>query len=381
VEIVTGKYFNLISEHLSKLEYPLSFLSDKHTDVDKWQAEARAAVKKLLIYDPPETPLDVKIHDEYTKDGLFYQHISYAQPYGPRTHGILMQPENNSGKLPGFLGLHDHSGFKYYGKEKITAPRNLPPIMTKFQADTYGSRAWASVLAKRGYIVFVPDAFLWGSRKIMPEDLSAEYLRPFSAGLSHPVDSTEHILAYNEYFSFGEADIAKTFIEAGMAWPAVTGYDDMRALDFLLTQPNVDAENIGCAGCSGGGNRTVYLAALDSRVKCTCSVGFMSTSSEFALYKVYTHTWMMYIPGLTAVMDFTDLYSIHGKKPTMVLYAEDDDLFTPKGQEDSDARLKAIFAKMGVPEMYSSGFFPGPHRFDVEMQETAFDFFDKWLKP
>ena len=380
MEIVMGKYFNLVKDHLSNLKYPLSFLSDAYSDVDAWQQEARAKVRGLLGYQPPKTPLDPKVHDEYVKDGLNFQHVSYAQPFGPRTAGILMRPENVGGKLPGFLGLHDHGGFKYYGKEKITSPKNPPAIMKDYQDMYYGGRGWASELAKRGYVVFVPDAFLWGSRKIMTEDLSEKYTSKWREGLSQPVDSEAHILAYNEYAAFAEHDITKTFTEAGLTWPGVTVYDDMRAVDFLLTQPDVDADNIGCAGLSGGGNRTVYMAAMDERIKCTCCCGFMSTASEFALYKVFTHTWMMYIPGLTALMDFPDLYSMHGKKPTMVMYTTEDELFTTKGQEDSDARLGAIFAKMGAPEMYKGLFFPGPHKMDVQMQEAAFEFFDTWLK-
>ena len=380
MKAITGKYFNAVQEHMARLTYPMSFLSDKYTDVEKWQGEARAEVRGLLSYNPPETPLDSQVHDEYVKDGIIYRHISYAQPYGPRTEGILMRPDNIKGKLPGFIGLHDHGGFKYYGKEKITAPKNAPAIMKNYQAEYYAERAWASELAGRGYAVFVPDVFLWGSRKIMPEDMPEWYMRQWQDGLKQPVDSDEYIRAYNSYAGFAESDLAKTFTEAGMCWAGITVYDDMRAVDFLLAQPDVDTDNIGCAGLSGGGLRTVLLAAMDERVKASCCVGFMSTSEEFALYKVYTHTWMMYIPGLTNLMDFTDLYSMHGKKPTMVLYDTDDPLYTPKGQEDADKRLRAVYTKMGAPELYSGHFFPGPHKFDVEMQEIAFDFFDKWLK-
>ena len=381
MEKLMGKYFDMVKDHLERLTYPMSFLSDKYTDVEKWQEEARTEVRRLLSYAPPEMPLDSAIHDEYVKDGLIYQHISYAQPYGPRTEGILMRPVNSQGKkLPGFIGLHDHGGFKYYGKEKITAPKNAPACMKDYQAHYYEGRAWASELAQRGYVVFVPDIFLWGSRKIMPEDLSERYLWRWQDGLNQPIDSDACIAAYNEYASYAESDIAKTFTEAGMTWPGVAVHDDMRAVDFLLTQSDVDASNIGCGGLSGGGLRTVLLAAMDERVKCSSCVGFMSTASELALYKVYTHTWMMYIPGLTNIMDFTDLYSLHGKKPTMVLYDIHDDLYTPKGQEDADKRLRKIYEKMGSPELYQGHFFPGPHKFDIEMQETAFDFFDKWLR-
>ena len=251
--------------------------------------------------------------------------------------------------------------------------------MVDFKNKYYGGRSWAHELALRGYVVFTPDVFLWGSRKIKIEDVPEWYAEAYE-GLKTPADSASYIDAYNQFSGFMESDIAKTLIEAGMTWPGVTVHDDMRAVDFLASQPFVDEKNISCGGLSGGGCRTVFLAAMDERIKCSVCVGFMSTSAELALHKIHKHTWMMYIPGLTNLMDFTDLYSLHGKKPTMVLYDIDDELFTPKGQEDADRHLRRIYEKMGVPELYSGLFFQGPHKFDIEMQETAFAFYDKWMK-
>jgi len=380
MENFLGKYFDMVKDQLGTLDFPMSFLSDSHTNVEKWQKEARALLSRLLNYNPPKMPFDTVVHDEYVKDGLIYRHISYAQPYGPRTEGIFMRPEKSEGNLPGFIGLHDHGAYKYYGKEKITSPKNSPAVMAEYKKHYYGGRSWASELAKRGYAVFVPDLFLWGSRKIRPEDIAPRFTKEWHDGLKSPLDSNEYIDAYNSYASLAEGYIAKSLLEAGTTFPGVAVYDDMRAVDFLLSEPGVDAGNIGCCGLSGGGLRTVLLAAMDNRVKCTCCVGFMSTSADFAQYKTYTHTWMMYIPGLHNLMDFTDLYSLHGEKPTMVLYDIDDPLYTKQGQEDADKRFKAIYAKMGAPELYAGHFFPGGHKFDAEMQETAFDFFDKWLK-
>ena len=377
MKTIMGNYFNTVEEIFSQKKYPMSYLSDSFNDVESWQSAARQKMRELLAYDPKETPLDPIVSDSYLKNGLIYEHLSYAQPYGPRTEGILMRPEGVKGKLPGILGLHDHGGFKYYGKEKITDPKNLPNIMKSYQDMYYGGRAWAAELAKRGYVVFVPDLFLWGSRKMRIEDVTEAYVKD---ALDKPADTEGHISAYNDFASKHEHDIAKTLIEAGTTWPGMMLADDMRALDFLLTQPQVDDKNIGCGGLSGGGLRTVFLSAMDERVKCGVCAGFMSTSAEFALYKVHNHTWMMYVPGLTNIMDFTDLYSLHGRKPAMVLFAEDDDLYTKKGQADADKRLREIYTKMGAPELYEGHFFPGSHRFDVDMQGIAFDFYDKWMK-
>lgn len=373
-----GNYFDGITKLTAQLKYPLSYLSDAYGDVDEWRGEAKSKVRELLSYNPPDLPLDAQVHDTYVKDGLIYKHVSYAQPIGPRTEGILMYPENaGDAKLPGIIGLHDHGGFKYYGKEKITSPRNAPEIMQEYQAHYYGGRAWASELAKHGYIVFVPDVFLWGSRKMQIEQVMDEYSRDV---VSKPVDSREYVEAYNRFAGEHETHVAKTLIHGGMSWPGIMLYDDMRAVDFLLTQPQTDAENIGCGGLSGGGLRTVYLAGMDDRIKCGVCVGFMCTTYELAAYKIYTHTWMMYLPGLSNLMDFPDIYSLRGKKPTMVLYDIDDQLFTKAGQEGSHERLTKIYEKMGAAEMYEGRFYPGFHKYDIEMQEDAFKFYDKWLK-
>ena len=41
---------------------------------------------------------------------------------------------------------------------------------------------------------------------------------------------------------------------------------------------------------------------------------------------------------------------------------------------------REVFAKAGASERYDSTFHPGPHKFDINMQEEAFDWFDRWLK-
>jgi dienelactone hydrolase len=374
-----GPYYGMLTDRLANLTYPFSFLNDRFTDVDAWRFDARGEVKKLLLFTPPDVPLDARYEESYVKDGAEYTHLSYAQPYGPRTGGILIKPPGAAGKLPGVVALHDHSGYKYYGKEKITSPNGLCESVIELQRNTYGGRAWAHELAKRGYIVFTPDVFLWGSRRIEPDTLP-EWYTEGRADFTKPADSEEYIAEFNKFAGFQESDIAKALTEAGMTWPGIMLYDDMRAVDFLLTQPETDLANVGCCGLSGGGLRSVFLAGMDERIKASVCVAFMSTAAEFAPYKVHRHTWMMYLPGLTALMDFTDLYALRGRKPTMVQYDLDDTLFTPKGMKDADERLTALFTKMGAPDLYSGQFYPGPHKFDVPMQEQAFGFFDKWLK-
>jgi hypothetical protein len=65
----------------------------------------------------------------------------------------------------------------------------------------------------------------------------------------------------------------------------------------------------------------------------------------------------------------------------MVQYDSEDELFSFEGQQEADRKIGEIYGKMGHRNNYVGKFWPGPHKFDVEMQEEAFHWFEKWLKP
>ena len=46
--------------------------------------------------------------------GLTLEHISYDQPFGPRTEAILLYPAHTAGPLPEVVALHDHGAFKFF---------------------------------------------------------------------------------------------------------------------------------------------------------------------------------------------------------------------------------------------------------------------------
>jgi hypothetical protein len=374
---VLGDYHSLAAWQESQSPRPLSFLDERWTDVESWRTQARARVFELLAYQPPECPLDPAVDGITERGGIVTELVSWAQPFGPRTEAFVVRPARVNGRLPGVVALHDHSAFKYYGKEKLVAMEDEPAIMKEFKQGTYGGVSWANELARRGFVVVVPDNFLWGSRKIVPESVPEEFVRNV---VREAPGSRRYIEAYNEFCADYETLVAKTLFASGTTWTGIMACEDRRAVDYLLTRSDADPGRLGCGGLSGGGLRTIYLAALDPRIRCAVCAGFMSTVGEMLPDIVRWHTWMFHVPHLHALMDLPDVASLHGPLPLMVQGDRDDPLWTLAGQKQADDKLARIYARMGASECYRGMMYPGPHKFDLPMQTDAFNWFERWLR-
>lgn len=368
-----GIYYEMVDSIAASTEQSLSYLTKRWPEIEVWRAKARAKVFELLAFNPPRTSLNATVDVRREEDGIIVEEISYDMPYGPRTRGFFLYPKKRNGKLPTVVALHDHGGFKYYGKEKITAIPNEPEILTEFKRESYSGRSWGTELAKRGFAVLVVDVFLFGSRRVPVDSLNEEFQRRFE-GLEP--GSTEYIQKYNEFAAEHEHILAKTIFAAGLTWPGIFAYEDRRSIDYLFTRREVDPARIMCGGLSGGGLRTIFLAGLDPRIRCAVCVGFMSTLREMLHNHIKCHTWMLYVPYLYKFLDMPDIIALRAPAPLMVQYNEEDPLYTIEGQRRADRKIAEIYSKMGHPENYIGKFYPGPHKFDAEMQEDAF----RWFK-
>lgn len=356
----------------------LSFRQPMFTNVDSWRPVARARYREALLGPGgAATPVpSIQHHIEF--DGLSIEHMRWQLPYGPPTEALVLKPAGATGRLPGVVALHDHGGNKYFGLRKITRiSKDQHPLMVKHQEHYYGGAAWANELARRGYVVLVHDTFAFGSRRMRLADLPANIRNNMVE--TNPEDEAE-IQRYNQFAGGHEHLIAKSLFCAGMTWPGVFVFDDRRALDYLASRPDVDATRLGCGGLSGGGLRTVMLTGADERIRCSCCVGMMTTWRDYLLNKCYTHTWMVYIPGLPRDLDYPEILGLGAPNPVLVLNNRQDQLFTMPEMRRADEILTAVYRKAGAADRYRASFHDGPHKFDLEMQKEAFAWFDKWLK-
>ena len=375
---IIGAYGNWASGLLENSLPSHSFRRKEWKNLAKWKSQATERLKdRIAAPDLGDVPT-FTIDKQYNYDGLHIEEISWQLPSGGRSEGILLKPQGATGRLPAILAFHDHGGWKYFGKRKITKTgAEQHPMMVDHQRFYYGGLAWANEVAKRGYVVFVPDAFPFASRRVRLMDVP-ERLRQ---GLTdEQPDLPENARAYNNWAK-GQADtVAKSLFSAGTTWPGVFFAEDQKALDILCSREDVDADRIGCGGLSGGGMRTVFMGGLDPRIKCAVCVGFMTTWKDMVLHKSFTHTWMAFVPVLPKELDFPEILGLRVPLPTMVINSNEDGLYTLDEMKEADRVLGEVYEKAEAKDKYKCSFFPGGHQFDKEMQTAAFDWFDQWLK-
>jgi dienelactone hydrolase len=380
METMIGAYGEWAAGLVGNQPGRLSFRNSRFqpADLDRWRASARQRLKDCLLQPDLGPAPRAQLQHELVHDGLHIEHLSWQLPMGPPTEAIFLKPAGTRGRLPAVIGLHDHGGNKYFGWRKIAQLGDaVHPLMKKHRDEYYGGLSWANELALRGFAVLVHDTFAFGSRRVRAGDVPAvirEVLQEVNP------ESEEEIAKYNHFAANHEHLMAKSLFCAGTTWPGVFTAEDQRALDYLCTRPDVDPDRIGCAGLSGGGLRTCYLAGLDGRIRAACCVGMMTTWRDYLLNKCYTHTWMIYIPGLPVDLDYPEILGLRAPLPTLVLNDSDDGLFTLPEMRRADRILGEVYAKAGAADRYKCTFYPGPHKFDRAMQAEAFAWFERWLK-
>jgi hypothetical protein len=335
-------------------------------------AQTQRRVKEVLGFcGGPESPLNVQVGECWEKDGLRGEAISWSVGYGPRTQAWVLKPAQANAPLPGVIALHDHGGFKFAGKEKIAeGPADPPSYILDWWAGAYGERPFANALAKEGFVVLVPDTFLWGSRRF-PEDIMPAWTREAFDCIQSPEGAGEGIPDEIGRYNFSAAQhehlIEKYCNVLGTTLAGVISHEDRIAANYLRSRQDVVA---GAA----------LLQATYDPLKAAVVVGLMSTYAHL-LDRHMIHSWMCFPSGWAKYGDWPDLAACRAPSPLLVQYDTEDNLFTMDGMQAAHERLTAHYQSVGQPAAYTGEFYPGPHKFDLEMQRSAFAWLKKWLRP
>jgi dienelactone hydrolase len=364
-----GNLYPFVQQQADRSPLELSFLQPGFRDLPSWQSTARARVLEHLFYEPPPVSPAPELLRRTDRGDYIEEYLTFQTTPDVRVPGYVLIPKKRAHPAPGLVVLHCHGGAYVWGKEKVVAVENEHAVLAEFKQRLYQGASIATELVRRGYVVITIDMFYWGERRMLLAEDPASYREP-------RLMTADDIAAFDRRSSQSEQLVARSLMTAGITWPGVMLWDDMRTLDYLASRPEVDAQRVGCVGLSVGGYRSFLLAALDQRIKAAVAVGWMTSfASNIRRHVLNTVGLTFHIPGLYRYLDLPDLAALIAPRSVLVISGSRDTLFPLAGVEQAFRKIEACFRKAGVPERQRCRMYDAPHQFNLEMQAEAWD----WL--
>jgi dienelactone hydrolase len=368
-----GNLYPFVQKQADRSTFELSYLHADVRDLATWQTPARTKVLEHLFYAPPPiapapVPLRREDRGEYIQEDFTFQTTPDV-----RVPACLLIPARTRRPAPAILVLHCHGGFYVWGRDKVVAREEEHPALREYKQQLYAGRSIATELVRRGYVVLTIDMFYWGERRMLLDEDPPSYRDPRRM-------TDEEIAAFNRRSQQSEQLVARSLFAAGITWPGVLLWDDLRSLDYLASRPEVDAGRIGCVGLSVGGYRSFVLAALDPRIRAAVAVGWMSSfGAHIRRHVVNSIGLTFHIMGLYRYLDLPDFAALIAPRSVLVINGSKDQLFPPDGVKTAFEKIEKCFAKAGVPERQQCRLYDAPHEFNLRMQSEAWEWLDRNL--
>jgi dienelactone hydrolase len=368
-----GNLYPFVQQQADRSRLELSFLRSEFRDLQTWQKRARARVLEQLFYTPPPVPAKPEVLRREDKGDYIQEYLSFQTTPDLRVPAYVLIPKKAKLPAPGIVVLHCHGGSYVWGKEKVVEADDEHPALSEFKQQLYEGKSIATELARRGYVVITIDMFYWGERRMLLDEDPSSYRDPQRM-------SREEVTVFNRRSQQAEQLVARSLFTAGITWPGVMLWDDLRTLDYLASRPEVDARRLGCVGLSVGGYRSFLLSALDPRVKVAVVVGWMSSfASHVRRHVINSIGLTFHIVGLYRYLDLPDLAALIAPRSILVINGSRDRLFPLEGVKSAFDKIEKCFRKAGVSERQRCRFYDAPHQFNVQMQAEAWEWVQRWI--
>lgn len=308
-----------------------------NADLIRFQKKLRANLLAMLGGLPQKkTPLNPHITGRIQLSGFHIEKLIFESLPGIYVAALLYVPDGQAKKDPAVLVPAGHSpdGKAYY-------------------------QALCQRLVQRGYFVISWDPVGQGER-------------------SQFWDAKNHKSRYNlicaEHAVLGNlAYLAGTNLARWEVW------DGIRAVDYLLTRPEVDPDRINITGTSGGGFQTALIAALDPRIKVaapSCYISALPMRVYNRIFKDPDSDPEQDLDGMIARgLDHPGLLLLMYPRPVFVAAAVLD-FFPIEGTHKTFREVAQLYSRLGHADRISMHESYNQHQYSLENQEAAIKFLD-----
>jgi dienelactone hydrolase len=253
------------------------------------------------------------------RDGYRIESIDYCVEPGERVPALVLVPAgvDATHPAPAVAVWHQHNGEWHLGKSEPAGLAGSPMHHT------------GVALAREGYVVLCPDAVCFEERR-------SPHLKD---GHFERFEFLRHVVAGRS-----------------LAWKNIL--DMRRAIDYLVSRPDVDGGRIGCYGHSMGSIHTWLVGPWDERL--TCLVGNCCLPTYAAIERTHTlHCFPTFIPGLLAHGDTPDVAALIAPRPLLLNFGARD-----AGSPLAEVRagvdtITRAYAEAGAPEAFAAFIEPG----------------------
>jgi cephalosporin-C deacetylase-like acetyl esterase len=322
------------------LDHPTVFTPAFATKAD-WSARADALRRQVRVSLglwpwPERTPLNAVVGPPVAREGYTVHSVAFESVPGHWVTGSLYRPPGRTGRLPAVLAPHGHwPGGRFQERSLEDAKKELASGAEQtMEGARYPLQARPAMLARLGVITFAWDMIGYAESTAIP---------------------------HREGFTDAEAEQRLQNFLGLQMWSAV------RALDWLVSLPDVDPARIGINGASGGGTQSLLLAAIDDRVAAAVPAVMVSGNMQGGCICENA-------PLLRIGTNNIELTALAAPRPLAAVAANDwTHDFMTKGLPE----LRQIYALAGAPGAVTGEKFEFPHNDNQVSREYAYTFFNR----
>ena len=270
-------------------------------------------------------------------------------------------------------------------RRKLLECAGLWPLPERVPLDVHASQAieHEGCSIRRVYTQLWPNVYSSGLLyvpKKRPKPKAPAVLCPhghWANGNAHPeVQRRCLALAKLGYVVFSSSQNHYEDPALGVSHQTLMIWNNIRALDYLESLPEVDAKRIGCTGGSGGGLQTQMLVALDDRVEAATIAGLTCDYREI-VFAGRTHCGCNHFPNIMRYSDEPELSALGLPTPVQFLTMND---WTRSFERNNFPAIRRLYEANGLKDRTDCKYWPTGHSYDKAKRERMYWWMEKWLR-
>ena len=305
---------------------------------EQWQARAKEIREQVLVSCglwplPEKTPLQPRIYGRIERKGYSVEKVYFQPLPGFYLAGNLYRPlGRGKGPFPAILNPHGHweAGRLADTKDGSSAARCIS-------------------FARQGMIAFAYDMVGYN------DTFFPDYAN---------VPADKYYLRHR-HFATNQVDLLWNVSLMGLQT-----WDSIRALDFLVSLPDVDRKRLACTGESGGGTQTFMLGAVEDRLAAQAPIVMVSHTMQGGCLCENA-------PGLRVEYSNMEIAAAAAPRPQILVAASGDwtkDTLTVEGPA-----IEHIYQLLNAPDEFRYVRFDFGHNYNQTSREAVYEWFGKWL--